>query len=183
LNYNDLQINTIKTLITGSVKTNGQFMYNKPFSGVWENRGVFESTKTTGFQIWLAGGGVVTGGKFICNLPYNANTSLFFNQNPNSKYCFLKNANFYNSGITANSTQGNPIIRYSGSNVLWKIESCNFSGTAGNTNTSTQIIKPEGDNTSYSSTVEGNYCTQYHGTIVTNLTLNADVDVISNLQF
>jgi hypothetical protein len=187
LKYVDISITTLNYLRTGYYSTNGSLFNGVQFKGIWQNgTTIMTKTNTSTYNLLIYPGCIIQGGSLTTSIPIVSNYApISIGGGAFDQYVTIRNLNIINSGVTANSTEGTPAIRYGGS-VTYPIklilDNVNIAGTLSNTNANTTWIKPAGDDTSRVCNVYGSLKTNYFGVIPTNLTVYANVRVISDLK-
>jgi hypothetical protein len=186
----DIYCTTIKSFNIGNYLTTGIISGDElPFiEGVITFNSITRTLSTTRPILTLRGGTKLIGGIITVNNTLNstyAPIKLYYTSSISTRYVEMVNVTIKNTGIPATSSEGSPFFRGASSisnPAYLLLQGCTFIGTLGNTNTGTTVFKTEGDTTSLPLNVEGNYVTNYMGTVGTGVTINAEYTLITNLQ-
>ena len=185
----DIWCDTINDCYLGNILTTGIISGDeKPFiSGTIRVGKVTRTLSSTRPIFTFRGGAKLIGGIISVNNTLDATYApikLYYTPST-TKYIEINDVSFQNIGIPATSSEGAPFIRGYGTLTdpcYLLLKGCTFSGTAGNSNANTTVFKNEGDVSNNTFIIEGDFSTNYFGTVPTGVTVNADVKLITNLQ-
>jgi hypothetical protein len=186
----DIYCTTIKSFNIGNYLTTGIISGDElPFAdGIITFNSITRTLATTRPILTFRGGTKLIGGTIAVNNTLDstyAPIKIYLTSSTSTKYVEFSNVTIKNTGIPATSSEGSPFFRSASSianPAYLLLQGCTFIGTLLNTNTGTTVFKTEGDTTSRPLNVEGNYITNYMGTVGTGVTLNAEYTLITNLQ-